>query len=99
MIAEIYSIPDITWQNCGSINDFRTVMKSNQNTAWCNGCDKFIKNMPQGKPPVLHFGKYKDRLISTMLNKEEVEYLTWLSQQSFCKNNLKTNIENHIKNL
>ena len=89
-------MPDIVCQKCGSINDFRTVMKSNQNTCWCNGCDSFIKNMPQGKSPKLHFGKYKDREISTMTDAVEINYLQWVSAQPWCTNLLKNQILNHL---
>jgi len=99
MIPEVYSIPDVVCQNCGNVNDFRTVMKSNQNTAWCNSCDKFIKNIPQGKPPQLYFGKYKGTLISDMRSDEQVKYLQWLIQQPFCKENLTTSIKNHLQSL
>lgn len=90
---------DVICQNCGSVNDYRTVMRANQNTAWCNGCDKYIKNVSQGKPPTLFFGKYKDRIIATMLHKDEVEYLRWLVAQPFCKNLLRSQITNHLNNL
>lgn len=92
-------MPDIICQNCGSINDFHTIMKSNQNTAWCNGCDKFIKNISQGKPPVIHFGKYKGRLISTMVLKDEIQYLEWLNSQEWATSVIKGQIANHFENL
>jgi hypothetical protein len=88
-------MPDIICQNCGSINDYRTVMKSNQNTAWCNGCDKFIKNIPQGKPATLYFGKYKGRELSSMVSDDELKYLEWVSEQNWCKSLLKTQILSH----
>lgn len=99
MIPEVYSVPDVICQHCGNANDFHTIMKSNQNTAWCNGCDRFIKNIPQGNPPVLFFGKYKGRLIATLKSKEEVDYLIWLSKQPFCKGTQLTNIQNHLNKL
>ena len=87
---------EITCQNCGLINDFRIIKKNTQDTCWCNGCDSFIKNMPQGKPPMLFFGKYKDRLIQSMTSYEEVNYLNWLIKQDFCKENLKSQIQAHL---
>jgi uncharacterized protein (DUF3820 family) len=74
-------------------------MKSNQNTAWCNGCDGFIKNIPQGKPIQLYFGKYKGRLLSTMDDETEILYLKWVISQSWCKSLLKTQIEEHLKSV
>lgn len=90
--------PEIICQNCGSVNDYEVILKSDQATAWCNRCTKFIKNIPY-KPPTLYFGKYKDRLISSMLEKEEVEYLQWASTQLWCKKVLKRQIEDHFKTL
>lgn len=90
---------DITCQHCGNINDYRTIMKTNQLTAWCNCCDKFIKNIPQGKRPQIFFGRFKDRFIDTLTSKEEVDYLQWVAAQSWCKNLLKGQIEDHIKSL
>lgn len=92
-------MPDIICQQCGSINDYHTIMKSNQNTAWCNGCDSFIKNLSQGKPPILYFGKYKDRLLDSMTSQEEVNYLKWVIEQSWCKSLLKTQITSHLNSL
>lgn len=90
-------MPDIVCQNCGSINDYRTVMKSNQNTDWCNGCNKFIKNIPQGKPIVLYFGKYKGRELSSMNDEFEIKYLKWVIDQDWCKSLLKKQIEDHLR--
>lgn len=92
-------MPDIICQHCGSINNYRTVMKSNQNTAWCNDCDGFIKNISQGKSPQLHFGKYSGRLISTLISEEELKYLNWLVDQPFCKSLLKSQIQSHLASL
>ena len=90
--------PHVECQHCGLINDYNIILKSNQATAWCNGCDKFIKNVPY-KSPMLYFGKYKERLISSMVSKEEVEYLQWVAAQTWCKNVLKRQIENHFRTI
>jgi hypothetical protein len=92
-------MPDIICQHCGSINDYSSIMKSNQLTAWCNGCDKFIKNISQGKTPQLYFGKYIGREIASMTSAEELRYLKWLSDQPMCKNLLKSQIETHLKSI
>jgi hypothetical protein len=89
-------MPDIICQHCGSINDYRTIMKSNQDTAWCNGCDKFIKNISQGKPPTIYFGKYNGREISSMVTTDEVNYLRWVTDQNWCKSLLKRQILSHL---
>lgn len=87
---------DVVCHHCGNVNDFRTELKSNQLTAWCNCCDAFIKNISQGKPPQLYFGKYKDRLISSMATQDELNYLEWLTGQPFCKTLLKSQIKDHL---
>ncbi len=74
-------------------------MKSNQNTAWCNDCNGFIKNISQGKPPQLHFGKYNGCLISDLVTEEHLKYLNWLIEQPFCKSLLKSQIQSHLDNL
>jgi len=86
-------------KHCGIVDDYYIIKKSNQDTAWCNGCDRYIKNLPQGNPPELHFGKYKDKLISNMISKEETDYLKCLLGQPFCKSKLKSDIENHLKSI
>jgi len=60
-------------QQCGCVDDFYTVQKSNQLTAWCNGCGGFIKNMPQGKPRFF-IGKYKGQFIHEVT---DLGYLKW----------------------
>jgi uncharacterized protein (DUF3820 family) len=74
-------------------------MKSNQNTAWCNGCDGFIKNISQGNPFTFHFGKYKGRLLSDFSSPDDISYLKWMIEQSFCKNTLKNTIQTHLDNI
>jgi hypothetical protein len=59
---------DIICKNCGYINDYRTELKANNNVAYCNGCDKYIKNIPQNNMPMLHFGKYKGKLVTDIEN-------------------------------
>jgi len=54
---------DVICKNCGSINDYRTEMKSNQQVAYCNGCDKFIKNIPYQEQR-FYVGKYFKKLVS-----------------------------------
>ncbi len=61
-------------KNCGLIDDYRTEMKAKNMVAFCNGCDKYIKNLPYS-PPSLHFGKYKGPVIVQI---EDVDYLEWV---------------------
>ena len=69
---------DIICTNCGNINDYRVEEKANNHVAFCNGCGKFIKNIPHSeKPPQFYFGKYKGKLISDFSTPEELQYLDW----------------------
>lgn len=65
---------DIVCNNCGSINDYRTEKKANNNCAFCNSCDRFIKNVPSDDKPKFHFGKYKDTFIEDC---NDMQYLIW----------------------
>lgn len=61
---------------CGHCNKqvgYYTELKSNQNTAWCNECGGFIKNIPYQKP-ALYVGKYKGKLIEEI---NDLNYLQW----------------------
>ena len=84
---------------CGSSN-YRVELRNIHKTAYCNSCDSYIKNIPQGLPQKLYFGKFKERLISSMNTKEEVDYLKWLIANTKVKPNaLKEAIDNHLDNL
>lgn len=87
--------PEVICLKCGLVNDYNIIIKGDQVTAWCNGCTKFIKNIPY-KQPTIYFGKYKDRLISSLISKEEVQYLYWLKEQPFCKKYLVKQIEDYL---
>lgn len=58
---------------CKSEKGFYTELKSNQNTARCNDCNTFIKNIPYQEPK-FYVGKYKDQRICDI---EDVGYLEW----------------------
>lgn len=65
----------IVCQHCGSVDDFKTELKSNQLTAYCNACGTFIKNLPQGKPK-FYIGKYKGCFVHEV---DDLKYLQWFS--------------------
>lgn len=64
----------VTCKACGTIDDFRTERKANNNCAFCNSCGAFIKNIPSDEKPKFHFGKYKDTEIESC---NDLGYLTW----------------------
>ncbi len=72
---------DIICTNCGSINDYNVIVKSNQHTAYCNGCKKYIKNIPQEKTEnlTMYFGKFKGQKINEIQDKQ---YLEWVLRAS-----------------
>lgn len=89
-----YIMQDIICNNCGSINDYNIVVKSTQNTAYCNSCHKYIKNIPQEQTEHLrmYFGKYKDKLITEITDEQ---YLDWVLRTN---TNLKDKYINAIRN-
>lgn len=58
---------------CRSQKGYYTELKSNQNTARCNDCNTFIKNIPYEQPK-LYVGKYKGKDIGDI---EDLAYLQW----------------------
>jgi hypothetical protein len=88
---------DIICQKCGSVNDYTERQAGPHLSAYCNGCGNYLKHLPQGKPIILYFGKYKDRELSSMTSDEEVRYLIWLSQAPGLKPKLKQAIDSHIR--
>jgi len=89
----------IVCPKCKSENDFNTQQRGIHTTAFCNQCKSYIKNLPQGKPSQLYFGKYKDKLISDMTSKDELSYLQWLLNTDVKPNSLKQAIADHLKTL
>lgn len=92
-------IPTLTCKRCGLIDEVLVSQQGVHVRADCRGCGSFIKFLPQGSPPVLYFGKYKDREIASLTTIEEIKYLQWLIIQPWIKPNIKTNIESHLKTL
>jgi uncharacterized protein (DUF3820 family) len=87
---------DITCQNCGLINDYRIQQSGQHQTAYCNGCNKYIKHLPQNQPLKIHFGKYQGREVNSMVLPDEVKYLGWLLTLENLKGNLRAAIMSHL---
>lgn len=81
---------DIICKQCGSIDDYSVERKANNNVATCNGCGRFIKNIPYSEP-ALYFGKFKGKPIKDFEGKE-IEYLYWVRNNPdiWCKLNART---------
>lgn len=90
---------DIICKNCGSINDYNTALKSTQNTAYCNSCGKFIKNIPQEKTEhlTIYFGKYKGQKITDIKDRQYLEWI--LKESSNINEKYRTAIQKQIDNL
>lgn len=68
----------IVCKRCGLVDDYRTEQAGPHIKAICNGCDQYIKFLPQGHEPTLYFPKYKGRTVKSMNDPEEINYLKWL---------------------
>jgi hypothetical protein len=84
---------DIICPKCGSVNDYYTELKSNNNVARCLKCDTFIKNIPQGKEPTFYFGKYKDTKVKDI---EDMPYLHWALKNVKLTSSMRLAVENQI---
>lgn len=83
---------------CGHCNKqvgYYTELKSNQNTAWCNECNGFIKNIPYEKP-MLYVGKYARKPIESL---EDISYLKWAEKNMKLNQRTKDAIKQRISQL
>lgn len=86
----------IECQNCGLVDDYTIQQAGPHQSAYCNGCSKYIKHIPQNKPVTIYFGKYKGRELASLKSEDELRYLTWLTNTGNIKPNLKTAIDKHL---
>ena len=70
---------EVICQRCGLVDDYRTTEAGPHIKAICNGCDRYIKILPQHKSTdlTLYFGKYKGRKVSSLTNAQELSWLQW----------------------
>ena len=72
---------EVVCTSCGSINDYKIELKSNQRVCTCNGCGKFLGNRPKDnneydvKQQRMPFGKYQGEVIYQMT---DLNYLRWV---------------------
>lgn len=85
---------EIICNSCGPTTDYRTELKSNQLTAYCNKCGAYIKNLPQGEP-AFHVGKYKGKKVSEI---EDMGYLKWTLKEMRLAANMRKAIQKQIDN-
>lgn len=86
----------IVCKKCGTEDFFFEEKRGPHNTAICGNCGEYIKHLPQNKPFIIPFGKYKGRELHTMMSKEEINYLYWLVGQENIKKNLEDKIRHHL---
>lgn len=82
-------------KNCDKQVGFYTELKSNQNTARCNECNTFIKNIPYEKPQ-FYVGKYARKPIEELT---DLNYLQWAARTMKLNERTKTAITNRIAQL
>jgi len=91
---------DIICQRCGNVNDYTVKKSGPHDSAYCNGCDNYIKHLPQNNEiKIVPFGKYKGREISSMLDGEEIRYLQWFADMPDLRENVKKAIHKHLASL
>lgn len=86
---------EIKCNKCGIINDYRTVEKSNNRVAYCNGCDSYIKNIPYDSPK-LYVGKYKGIPIKEI---DDLNYLKWAIKTLTISESVRSAITSQISHL
>lgn len=90
----------VTCNRCGSVDDYHTEQSGKHVKAICNNCKRYIKFLQQNKTiTVLPFGKYKDREISSLTSKEEIEYLSWSVENLKLSASIKLSITNHLNTI
>lgn len=68
---------DVTCHHCGLINDYKVIETKLHHTAYCNGCERFIKHVPHSTDTTIWFGKYKGEGLADIFEKD-AGYINWL---------------------
>ena len=87
----------LTCPKCGS-HEYNVVERNTHKTAYCDDCGCYIKHLPQGKPFVFMFGKFKGVPLAEMKSKEQLNYLHWILSSDM-NNTIKTKVITHLKTL
>jgi len=93
--AIVFMDVQLTCKKCGLINDYRVEIKGVHHTAYCNGCDAYIKNVSY-QPPQFFFGKYKGTLIADC---KDVPYMKWCVKEGVVKASIKRAVEDRISEI
>lgn len=93
MIPKQPGWPDhLVCPQCRTAHGYDVAASGNQWVARCRRCQAFIKNMPQGGPAVLYFGKYAQVPLAEVAAKDRA-YLEWLMAQPWVKFKVKEQIQ------
>jgi hypothetical protein len=90
---------NVTCNNCGVIDDYNVIEKSGQRTAYCNGCGKYIKNIPYATKICLYIGKYSGIDLNDFNTPEHINYLRWVKQTPDLWKKLKPKVTDKINSL
>jgi uncharacterized protein (DUF3820 family) len=92
---------DLKCEYCGSTNEF--IIKPNGLilSAYCEKCNNLLENIRESKitKRIIPFGKYAGTKISEMWDEEQINYLRWLVEQDFLKQDLFIAISQHLFNI
>jgi uncharacterized protein (DUF3820 family) len=86
---------------CGPTDEFLIKQSGPHLTAYCEKCNSYIKHLPKSKitEKILPFGKYIGTKISEMWDEEQINYLRWLVEQDFLKQDLRNAVGQHLFNI
>lgn len=67
--------------HCGLTNNYRIEVKAHNHVAYCNGCGRYIKNIPYASEPTFYFGRYKGLKVSDLVDPQDISYLEWFLKE------------------
>jgi hypothetical protein len=91
---------EIVCKRCGLMNDYRVEVSGPHQKAICNGCDQYIKFLPQIKGEfadhsIMWFGKHKNKMLGDI----PTDYFRWcLENLSHINHKLERYMKNRIEN-
>jgi uncharacterized protein (DUF3820 family) len=92
---------DLKCEYCGLTNEF--IIKPNGLilSAYCEKCNNLLENIRESKitKRIIPFGKYAGTKICEMWDEEQINYLRWLVEQDFLKQDLFIAISQHLFNI
>lgn len=92
---------ELICKHCGPTDEFLIKQSGPHLTAYCEKCNGYIKHLPKSKTTekLLPFGKYIGTKICDMWDEEQINYLRWLVEQDFLKQDLRSAVGQHLFNI